>query len=169
MIDPEFQLQLEISMMAACSEGIEPREIGVWGSNSQEALIFVEDFRNELDDDWPGESGYEEYALALARTRLDEIDRSSLSSAWKEIAREAVMVTLFCRTSDLYIYAGLPPAVLLNRLGGRTAGAIWILCESLLLMNPLEARAHIQKWLTEIPVAPGFSHEDETNQGRAGT
>ena len=166
MIDSEFQLHLEISMMAARSEGIKPREIGVWGANSQEALFFVEDFRSELDD-WPEESpGYEEYSFALARTRLDEINRSSLSSAWKEIAREAVMVTLFCRTSELYVNAGLPPGVLLNKLADRIGEGIWILCESLLLMNPVEARTYVQKWLAEIPVAPGFSHEDGTNYGK---
>ena len=143
--------------MTARTNGLESREIKRWGNVSEEALSFVEDFRNELDS-WPEEYGvYQEYALGLARARLDDIDRSTLPPEWKEIARDALTYALYERTSELYTYCGLPPRVLLHRLADRTGGAIWELLEILRLMNPDEARERIEKWLSEIQTGSGGS------------
>ena len=100
MLDTELQLPLEIDVLAARSGGLKPREVGSWGNSSEEAFSFLEGFSNELDD-WPGDysGSYEEYSLGLARSRLDDVDRSTLPPKWKEVVRDVLTYAVFARRS----------------------------------------------------------------------
>ena len=145
--------ELEIEILTARDLNLPPAKFYGSGSGEEAVLDFTVEFWSELDD-WPigCDANYEEFVYALAKTRLDDIDSSSLSKEWKRIAANAVRTATQYRIGEMHMYAGLPPAALVHRLADAIGGDIWELLESMRVMAPDNAKMLVRRWRQEALV-----------------
>ena len=118
MFFKELFQQLEIDLLVARSGGLTSRKVGGWRNDREDALVFVGEFRDELDE-WPEEypGSYEEFIYGLGAIRLDDIEGSTLSPEWKENAREGIVYYLLARMSEIHTHYILPPRSSTKQIG----------------------------------------------------